>query len=48
METLKINLDQDMLIKLILRNMELEIIEVEVDPLQEKLQLVLLLVQLQN
>ena len=37
MKQLKINLDQGMLIILILKNMELEILEVVGDSLQEKL-----------
>ena len=45
-ETIKINLDQGMLIILILRNMELEILEVVADSLQEKLLVELLRVQL--
>ena len=46
MEILKINLDQDMQILLISKNMELGTIEVEEDRLLEKLLRVLQLVQL--
>ena len=48
MNQLKINLDLVMQILLILKNMELEIFEVVVDNLQEKLHLELRLVQLQK